>query len=235
VGVRGSVKDWILVAKEKGIDLSCYDSDKNEDLKKLEKLDLPQDRSFSCSYYDFVETNRELMNFMNHYERFIVRAIPIPEKKDLPRKPQLNLKGFESCKRFAEEATKGNEQDYTIIISEFAQQIYGGVLIVGKRYVRGEIGKDLVNLCFGKDIPLGSFILDRRGLGHIEDKTIWFNGESGEEKDARKYLWRAFNHLRFGDDSFDPILYMGYFEFIVRTSGEIKFVDYKDNENYLSY
>lgn len=227
---RGSVRDWIIAAQEKGIDLSYLDSDKVEDTRKLELLDIPIDLNYACPYSEFTKENKALTSFMKKYRYFCVRAIPIPSRKDLPRKPKLDLRSFEECKSFIDEAVKCHENEYNVIISEFSPQIYGGTLISASRYVRGEIGKSLADLCLCKEVPLASFEIDRGKTGHITDKTDW---KLQTDKRAKQALWKALMHITLKHDMFDPIMLRGYFEFVVKENLDIRFVDFKDNEAYL--
>ena len=227
---RGSIRDWVIAAKERGIDISRLDSDKVQDTVKLEKLDMPIDRNFMCSYREFNAENKELADFMGLYKYYVVRAIPAPGREDLPRKPKLDLRSFGECKNFIDDAVRGHEEAYNIILSEFSPQIYGGTLISASRFVRGEIGRSLADLCLCKEIPLASFEIDKSRVGYITDKTEW---KLEADKTAKKCLWKALMHITLGFDMFDPIMHRGYFEFIVKENLGIRFVDYKDNEWYL--
>lgn len=228
--LRGTIRDWIISAREKGIDLSYLDSDKVEDTRKLELLDIPLDANYTCLYLEFKKENKELMDFMKQYKQFCVRAIPLAHRKDLPRRPKLDLRSFEECKDFVDEATKGHEKDYNVIVSEFSSQIYGGTLISASRYVRGEIGKSLADLCLCKELPLASFELDKGKIGYITDKIEW---KLNTDNKAKSALWKALMYITLKHNMFDPIIHRGYFEFVVRKNMNIKFVDYKDNEWYL--
>ncbi len=229
--LRGTVRDWIIYARSKGIDLDYLDSDKDEDTRKLEALEIPQDENYTCHYLQFNEDNKDLTEFMSKHKSFCVRAIPLPHRKDLPRRPELGLKNFKECKQFLEEVVRGNEEDYKIITSEFNKQCYGGTLVSGDRYIRGEIAHSVADLCLNHTIPLASFEIDRGKVGHITDKTVWFL-ETDEK--AKSCLWKALSYIKFGSESFNPTFHRGYFEFIVRKKDSgIRFIDYKDVEGYL--
>jgi len=227
---RGSIRDWILAARERGIDLDRLDSDKQEDARNLEKSGLPIYDSFRCLYIEFTETNKLLSEFIARYNGFVVRALPLPHRKDLQRKPKIGLCSFRECREFLKRAVEGNEQDYSVLISEWGPQDYGGILISGDRYIFGEIGRGLDTLSFGHETPLASFEIDRAKVGHLENKTEW---KCKEDKRAKNFLWKALYYIKKGSDNFDPYFIRGYFEFVVTETEKIRFVDFKDNERYL--
>jgi len=231
----GTIRDWVISARKNGLDLSGLDSDKEEDIRKLESLGLPIETSYSCPYGAFDNSNELLARFMANKNLFCVRAIPIKSKKDLPRKPKLGLRNFEECRSFLEEAVRGHEEEYSVLISEFSAQIYGGIIISSMPIIRGEIGKSLVELSHSRENAIVGFELNKMLIGHMNDKISWRLDEKNKDvKKAQDYLIRALMHLRIGDDSFDPFFLRGYFEFVVKEKGDIKFVDYKDNEAYLA-
>ena len=157
---------------------------------------LPLDEIIELAQEDvtnFNERNKDLMKFFARYKGFTVRAIPLPHKKDLSRKPRTGLCSFKECKDFLEQNIRGNEENYRVVLSEWEPERYGGVLISGienGRFIIGEIGKGLENLCFGYEIPLAGFKIDRGGIGHINNKTSW---EFRDSK-AKAILWKAFNY-----------------------------------------
>jgi hypothetical protein len=228
---RGNIRDWIIAAKERGIDISRLDSDKDEDTRRLELLDIPQDENYRCLYRDFNAQNKDLMKFMGRYEYFCVRNLPLPHRKDLRRIAEIDLKGFDECKKFSDEAVRGNGDNYRILISEFNHNpIYGGALVSASRYIRGEIGTGVASLCLGKEVPLASFEIDRGKIGYITDKTEW---KLEADLRAKQCLWNALMHITLKHNMFDSIMHRGYFEFVVTSDLETRFIDYKDNEWYL--
>jgi len=219
-------------------------TDKMSDLERLGTLDLPQYALFNLAYTDFNKNNRDLTDFFNRCifdnMKFVVRAIPTNEgkKHGYTRNPRIGLKDFEESDQFLKSVIKSGEENlWGVGITSISPQIYGGVIISGikddsgcRRFVYGELSEHLDKLTAGEEDPLASFLLDRGGLGHIENKTKWLL-----EKDllAKQLLWKCFRTYIARGESFNPLIWEGYFEFVVTEKREFKFVDYKDNEEYL--
>jgi hypothetical protein len=160
-----------------------------------------------------------------------VRNLPLPHRTDLKRIAEIDLRGFEACKEFSDEAVRGNENNYRVLISEFNHNpAYGGTLISSPRYIRGELGTGVASLCLGREIPLASFEIDKGKIGYITDKTEW---KLKTSKEAKSVLWKALMYITLKHDMFDPIMHKGYFEFVVKKNLDIRFIDFKDNEWYL--
>ena len=124
-----------------------------------------------------------------------------------------------------------DEELFTIEITDWKPDEYGGVIIASNRYARGDIARDLVKLTSGEEDPCASFLFDKSALGHIENKTNWL-----VEKDtvAKQYLWNLFRGYIAKGDSFNPFIWEGYFEFVIREkTRDVRFVDYKTKEGYL--
>ncbi|MBD3252301.1 hypothetical protein GF386_01065 [Candidatus Pacearchaeota archaeon] len=244
---RASVRGWIISARKRGISLDLLDSDKTADMERLQKMrsSIPVYDSYCCDYSEFSRWNRDLMRFLKKYGGFVVRAIPIPERTDLPRRPITGMLSYSDCRWFLEreEIVQKNKRNYRVVVSEWEPEEYAGILILGadsgkrvtgeqpRRLIRGEIGKNLTRLSFGWEIPLAGFEIDRGKTGRIEDKTKW----NSSDNHARELLWRAYKFV-CNDDGFSPYLDKpSYFEFVVTCYGEkIRFVDYKDVRGYLS-
>ncbi|MFA7708081.1 MAG: hypothetical protein WCX73_03965 [Candidatus Pacearchaeota archaeon] len=238
-----TISDWGKSMKETGLNVLKQTADrfhtiKQEDVERLKKSGLPQYDWFVLPYRDFSQKNNNLTSWMNKYtqkgEGFCIRAIPTEEgiKKGLTRKPKFGYLSFQYCINFLNEKTRDTgKEDWNIIMSNWEEDNYGGVIISGDRFVIGEISSNLEKLTSMEQTPLAGFIFDRGGLGYITDKTKWM--DNSQEK-AKSVLWKTFfNNIKQGDDNFNPSLLKGYFEFVYTKTDKIRFLDFKENEQYI--
>ena len=124
---QGTIKDWIIYSKSKGIDLSYLDSDKNLDLQKLAGSGLPIFDLFSCSYSSFLANDPKLVDFLFRYSGFVVRAIP-KLGENLPRRYKIGITNFQEASSFLEEQARGNEKRYNVALTEWEPAIFSGVV-----------------------------------------------------------------------------------------------------------
>lgn len=250
-----TMSDWQARARESGFQTAelkswadAVETKKEEDLARLQATRLPQYDLFTLPFREFSKDNAKLMDFFRKYQtrrhKFCTRALPTAEGKALgyTRKPKMPLLGFEDSLEHLESIIKKGEEDlWGVGISDMTEQPYGGVIISGAsvrtlsgthkgRLVYGEISRKLDKLTGGEEQPLASFVFDRGGLGQVTDKTRWLVDEDSK---AREFLWQTAREHILPGDSFNPFIWPGYFEFIITTAGESKFLDYKENLGYL--
>ncbi|OGJ20410.1 hypothetical protein A3K73_00155 [Candidatus Pacearchaeota archaeon RBG_13_36_9] len=225
-----TISDWIVEARKRKVDLENFDSDKKEDMLRLKKYELPQFHYLELPYSEFSEDNPKLKDFFSRYKGVCIRAIPNQggKIKGFTRKYKMGRLSYKKCRKFLDGVIRENVKDYDIVMNDWEPNIYGFVLISGPRHVFGEIGKNLETLSHGDETPLATFDIDRRKIGHLENKITWLNKE---DEEAAKYLLKALNHIKAPWDNFDPVFLRGYFEGVVTKTG-IKFLDYKTNQAY---
>jgi len=204
-------------------------TEKSEDMIRLQQSGLPQFDYLEIPYADFTENNRQLIEFISKYiqqgKGFCIRALPTEEgrKRELTREPTKGYLNYESMENFLEKVIRGDENLWTIGLSDWEPNEYGGIIVIKNFSARGEITRELDRLTAGKENPLAGFKFDGefgRAKWYIE-----------KEESAKEELWRAFQIV--GENP--RTNRKGYFEFIVtEKSGEIKFLDYKINETYLN-
>lgn len=240
-----TIQDWVLAARStKGVALSKWadsiETTKREDLERLKTSGLSQSPLITMPFQDFKYENPQVAEF---YEKsladkrtFCARAMPNAEglKRGLKRQPKRGLVSFRECLDFLQGFIGKNSDFYDAGISSHFVNLYGGVIIsgaMGGRLVYGEISKNLDKLTSGEEEPIAGFTFDRAKLGHVENKVIW-HIERG--KRAKAFLWKTFcRYILLGEDRFNPIIWSGYFEFVLSRKGEAEFLDYKFREAYL--
>jgi hypothetical protein len=228
----GTISDWIEIARRTKVDLSGLDTKKREDMERLRNSGLPQFDSFDLPYSEFTKDNKELMMFIRKNERVTIRALPKEsgKAKGFTREYEIGWPcSYDSCRGFLNEVIAGNVDDYDVGMTSWEYNHYGFVLISSPKFVFGELGKRLDNLSHGLEVPLASFVVDRSGVGHLEDKTRWIKARN--KKSASKLL-EALKHIKEPSDNFNPSFLEGYFEGVITKSG-VKFLDYKVNQAYL--
>jgi len=252
--LKGSFRDLInrLGSGEKGFTLDEYEYKKTEDLRRLRQLNVPHFKFYSCPYLDFTQKNKKLIEFLSRHKGFFVRVLPT--RPGLDKKFTSGLCSYEECRAFADPFVKGNEDNYEMVLSEWAPDDYGGVIIFeqrrpkSERFIKGEIAKSITlevvdekgeqseveltglqALCLSIVDPSAGFVINTDVVGHIEDKVNWYSVKTPE---AKSLLWKTFRSIPIGD-SFNPLFKEGYFEFTIANSRP-RFVDFKANPAYFS-
>ena len=190
---KTSMYDWNIAMQQKGLSKLAkeFTINRMQDDDRLEKSGLPFFHKFVTDYDSFSRENKELIEFIDTYKEFIVRVLPIPEEKKLPRRfKRGEIYTFEHCKNFIDELfekdkeLKGKEKFYRISLSETEVNKLGGVIISNIKGIRTEVKRErkkrnedkkiggLTGLCYGENPDLGC-IIDLTGIGHVTDKTFW--------------------------------------------------------------
>jgi hypothetical protein len=199
-----TMSDWVA-QKNATPSVIALDSNKIEDMKRLQRSDLPQFDSLQLPYRDFRLNNPELTKFFDDHLKqgytFCVRALPTEagKRKGYTRKPKLYIPNIEKAQSFLESTILSEEKAlWNVGISNMAIQPYGGTIISSPRRLLAEIGRELDKLTAGEEIPLTTY--ERRDRGprgkwhRIEDKT------------ASRWLARAVDTIGTR---------IGYFEFVI--------------------
>ena len=219
-----TISDW-TAQKKAPLSVDSLNSNKEEDMRRLQRSDLPQFNSITTSYIYFNTNNEKLTGFFRNYQAqgytFCVRALPTEEGKKMgyTRKPKLYIPNMREAQNFLENIILHGEKNlWNVGISNMSPNLYGGVIISSQKRILAEIGIKLDKLTAGEETPLATYERERmaqRGKWHrIENKT------------ASEWLRRATNTIGTR---------MGYFEFIIaerKNKKEIKFVDFKTTPGY---
>lgn len=230
------MSDWEKLIWERLRDYKYFESiktNKTIDLDNLEKSGLPCDDRISVPYRVFTRKNKELISFLEKYisegDGFCVRAIPTSEgrNKGFTRKPTFGFLDFDGCKKFLEEVIGKNTDLFSVEITNWRPNKYGGVIIANEKegFVIGEIANDLAALT-GEEgpneegSPLASFRFD---LQDPISKLKWYRAE---DKKAQQGLYEVVRKYVLVGEWNDLKVNPGYYEFIFR-EGELKFVDFK--------
>lgn len=227
-----TMSDISKLAKEKGIaSIADKVTLKQEKMRILMQSGLPQYDCRILPYSEFNSSNSELMQFFEAHlaqgEGFCVRALPTEEgiKTGFTRKFKYGFLTFQDCTEFLKEKVKDISL-YDVGLTSWVPSDYGMVIIAGMeagRCILGEIGKKVDDLTAGRETPLAGFTIDRRVVGHLEDKTNW---HICNEEAARDFLWGALRENVCLGDSFNPFVRYGYFEAVVTKEHKTKFIDY---------
>lgn len=224
------MSDFVNTIRARGLEelTNKLDTNKLEDMARLQRTDLPQFDLFELPYASFGDS-QELKAFLAQKSSegyvFCVRAIPTKEgkKKGYSRQPKKGLKNFDEAKFFLSHLIKeGEEELWDVGITTMAIQPYGGVIISSPGFrgsIRAEIATQLDKLTAGEENPLATYVRD---MGKYKGR--W---EKAENRSAMYWLRKAIKTIG---------LRTGYFEFVVSQRNgktEIKFVDYKTNPEYL--
>lgn len=245
---KTSMYDWNIAMQQKGLAKLAkeFTINRMQDDDRLEKSGLPFFHKFVTDYNSFSRENKELIEFIDTYNEFMVRVLPIPGEKKLPRRfKRGGIYTFEHCKNFIDELfekdkeLKGKEKFYRISLSETEVNKLGGVIISNIKGIRTEVKRErkkrnedkrvggLTGLCYGENPDLGC-IIDLTGIGHVTDKTFW----TKQNLKLSRVILKAIDYLKISgkDDNFNPHFIKGYFEFLQTKSDRIIFWDYKIQE-----
>jgi len=237
---KTSMYDWNIAMQKKGLAKFAkeFAINRMQDDDRLEKSGLPFFHKFVTDYNSFSKKNKELIEFIDAHNEFMVRVLPIPGEKKLPRRfKRGGIYTFEHCKNFINELfekdkeLKGKEKFYRISLSETEVNLAGGNIISTPRrlIVEAKIEKNgkggLSGLCYGEDPDLTG-VIDFVKAGHLEDKTSWIP----EKSKLKPILLKAVSYIELTRDNFNPLYKRGYFEWLYTVSKRIVFWDYKIQE-----
>ncbi len=237
---KTSMYDWNIAMQERGMKKLAkqFTINRMKDDERLKNSGLPYFKNFVTDCKNFNKQNQDLMEFISSYNEFMVRVLPLPQRKDLPRRfKRGGVYTFEHCKDFLDKLfaqdkeLKGNEDFYKISLSETEVNLAGGnivstpskVIIECKREINGKEG--LSGLCYGENPDLTG-IIDLTKLGHLQDKITWIPKKSN----LKPVLLKTLSYIELTRDSFNPFFMRGYFEWLYVKSKRIVFWDYKVNK-----
>lgn len=243
-----SMYDWWIAMSKVGLtkEADNFELDRLSDDERLKNSGLPYFPRFDIDYPDFSRENKELMQFMAQCKDFMVRVIPKPGIKNLPRRFKLGgVYNFNGCDIFlkdlfvADNDLRGNEEAYIISITEYEENTLGGVIISSDKFLIAEARiatKDpktlkqvggLSGLCEGENPDL-SLTIDFTQTGTLLDAMSWIPGLNKNNQHINEAMQKALDYLRQSDDVFHPEFRKGYFEWVTTKSNRIRFWDYKD-------
>jgi len=227
--IKGNtMSDWAAESRSRGINLNDYLTDKEEDLKRIERARLPHFDLFLCDAEKFRRDNNQLNIFLAQNQRegwqFCVRAVPTEEgyTRGYTRRPKIGLRGFEDSKRFLGEVIRRNEKGlWKVAITTMGYHPYGGVIRNGEIYTHAEIGRNLITLTSGEESPLVMLEINKLASPGERIKL-----REVRNRDAELCLLDALKIV--GERR-------GYFEFVTclrNGKKETYFLDYKTAESY---
>jgi len=251
--VKGSLNDWrtaMINHNLQGLEESFH-FDRSQDDERIVEFNLPHWDLYRETFSDFHKDNSNFKNFLQKYNRFIIRLTPKKGIKELPRFYSLNIYSLDDCKKFLKkiitesEKFKENHNKYDIALAEYEPATYGGIILSNSEQVIIETLREyhyknrktrlrgLVGICEEENPDL-SFKLDLTKIGHIEDK-IYFKSKVNQKETKRQLsiTRKALKYLDISRDTFNPLFLRGYFEFVHTKNSGIKFWDYKINKPFL--
>lgn len=199
---------WMIVAKEKGIDLSFLEEDKIGVDKKIQELDLPGQKVF---YLTSEEVNTQRAEDLLSQYNFFCRLIP--KDKDVQREYHPYLETVEEFRKFCGEF---DLSQYIIQLKEKERVIYSGAIIV-----KGD--RCIVELIEGENSSEELFhSLKTPVHAEVDPWTKTIRYENGIPKiEMRKIV---FNALKLIGGPKHP--FPGYYEFQVWAGTKINFYNY---------
>jgi len=217
----GNMSKWISALDKVDKTLARrLKTQKLEDYERLKATGLPIFADFSCPYLEFTRQNQDLLDFLEKYQGFIIRAIP---NKKGNRKHKIGVKTYEDCLSFLKQATQS--PDYTILLTEHEPTCKSGIVFLDL-ITRIEVGNmSLSSLEHGKGKPFqGRFYHPSPS----EFRTLGFNTQNKRHNklEMQNLMLKALNEIARSQ------LEKGYLEFVVTKKGKIRFLDYKINPAY---
>lgn len=207
-----SMSGWIVKARDLGIDLKQFKTDKLADYQRLRESGLPTWDDFQTKYTEFNPDNKNLMKFLNKHGMFVVRGVPNTSK--LGRVSKRGVSCFQECSDFLQGEIKSrNKKLYSVLLTEWEPTSYGGIVISTPNKLLIEVGENLDEVEHGQVTPTTGWLNDF-GMKYTTNDT-----------ELRRLMW----------DALKPVKNLeGYFEFVVTEKDrDIKFIDYKVCEGYL--
>lgn len=250
---RGSLNDWrtaMINHNLKGLE-EDFQFDRSQDDERIIDANLPHWDLHRETFLDFYENDSNFKDFLNKYNRYIIRLTPKKGIKKLPRFYSLNIYSMDDCKKFLKKVTtesekfKKNQNKYNLALTEYEPATHGGVILSNPEQVIAETLREhhyqnkktrlrgLVGICENENPDL-SFKLDLTKIGHIEDK-IYFKSKVNQKETKRQLniIKKTLKYLDISRDTFNPLFLRGYFEFVHTQNSGIKFWDYKINKPFL--
>ncbi len=237
--------DWKIAMHKAGLreEAIAFEFDRVQDDERLEKSGLPYFRKIVIPHKDFIQEPKKLREFMSRYNEFMIRVLPVPEKKNLPRRYKMGgVYNFKDCKEFLDYLFSNdselisNEKFYSISLAEHEFTDIGGNLVSNQQRVIIESKKSRKNkgglaaLCEGENPDL-SCIIDLSIPGHLNEKTSWIPEINEKNRKISEIMLRTLSYIELIRDKFNPFYLRGYFEWLhTRKSDRIVFWDYKDKE-----
>lgn len=239
--MAGTISDWIIAMKKAGLEelAKKYHTEKSIDDTRLINSGLPTFDRFQVPYDQFREDNEGVIDFLAKYKQFIIRALPIKGRPNLPRRPKLDgpVYTFEDCIKYLDilfskgRELEGKEGEYNVSLVENIPTKGSGIIMSRNQDLIIEISEEnLADLSHGQGPTV---------WGHFANHNHHFKSMRYHTEDfqQREFIWNALQFIRkdLPTDSIFPNIKFtkGYFEFVITENNEVRFWDYKINEMYL--
>jgi hypothetical protein len=226
-----TISDYIIALKEKGLEnLACgLHTTKLEDYERLKNSGLPVYADISFKATDFSLDNKKLASFLSKYKEVTIRALP--KTPDLPRRYKICAKNYKECMDFLEqEVPENKKEDYKILLTEYQPSNSSGIIILRKDTAIVEIAEAGLD-AFSHDEALchtGIFgISEYHKFRKIKIKSPKKGRIKNKIKNAMYASLNCITKAQLPQAE-------GYFEFLITQKQEIKFLDYKTSQAYLS-
>lgn len=213
---RMNMAAWSDALRKNGFEKLAkdFETNKEEDIRRLRTLGIPVLDIIHIDYVDFHENNEDVLNFIKKHGDVVIMTIP--RKKDLLKAYKIGIYSFEDCKKFLDENIVSDHELYCISLTEHQKNIGSGIIISGDNKVVVEIADSyLDDLTYGKSTPVGCV---------IENGNFNFNTSDTVKQEIMR---NALEYIKK-----DGEFIKGYFEFILVKGNKVIFFDYKENEAY---
>lgn len=240
-----SMYDWKIAMYKAGLEKEArdFEFDRIADDERLVQSGFPYFKRIVIPYKVFIKEPKKLKEFMLKYKEFMIRVLPSPEKKDLPRRYKIGgVYNFKDCKEFLnylfskDKELIGNQEFYNISLTEHEFTDIGGNLISNQQRVIIESKKSnknksgLAALCEGQNPDL-SCVIDLSMQGYLNEKINWIPEITDNNRKIFEIMLRALSYIELIRDRSDPLYMKGYFEWLhTKKSDRIIFWDYKNQE-----
>lgn len=228
--VGGNINDWAEAARElkKYKEANTIDEPRNVGFEKLDKLDLPRYKRINLPLVEFLGNPTTTLSEIGS-EKFYISLIP--NAKELPRYGTSGLSAEEVLSYINEHVTTNNQENYTLFVQEYFDNLYGGNIIInpsGQIYSEFKSGKQ-GPIAKGKATPEFTIKRDQ----HFDSFKYSF-----EDSHLREIMHDTILSIPHKGEGRDAEYLPGYYEFVIvkkKPDGteEPIFIDYKNNPAFL--
>lgn len=233
-----NIQGWIAALNYSGenqlaTEVEKDDGVKSEALKRAALIELPVYQSKTLKLARFLEHPEATLQNLQ-YPLYWASLLPLTAS--LAKRTKLGL-GREELLDFAQQYKKSKD-DYNILLSEYARNVFGGSIISNSDIVYVELARgDQINVAQGLT-GKGDLFIAKRGKDNISFSYTF------KDPNIRQLIWETLQYIRRRDyeqeRETDIRFLKGYFEFALtelpgRSALRTIFLDYKTTPSFVNF